>query len=338
MAELRMRPRPPLSALVLGAFALIAVLGPAFAPWDPSAQVDPASTRYRPPGATLLEVPLADGRTLLADTVERASADGGEGDAWIVGRRDTVLRVSAAERGSSADIPDLEARTYLLGTDKFGRDVLSRLLHGARLTFVIAGGAALIAFLLGTAVGTAAGLGGRWLDSGLMRLVDGILAVPWIFLLIALAAVVPPGVTTLVVLLGGTAWTAVARIARAQTLALHDEPWMLAARAYGAGPVRRVVRHLLPNALPAILVEVALQLGALITAEASLSFLGLGIPVPLPSWGTMIAEARHDIGVAWWATVVPAAAVAGTVLAIHLAGDALRDRLDPRAAAVGRAA
>ncbi len=320
--------RPSLVALAL--LGVLGIVGPWLAPHPPHGQIDPVSTRYRPPLTRLLEVRLEEGGMLLADRAER------RGDDLVVERRGERQRIPGARLApgvaAAADDGELPGRLFLLGTDKFGRDLLSRLLHGARLTLLVAGAAAGIAFVLGTLVGVVAGLAGRFTDAILMRIVDGLLAIPWLFLLIAIAAVVPTGPTTLTLILGGTAWTAIARIARAQTLALRDEPWMLAARELGASPARRVLRHLLPNALPPILVEGALVVGALVTAEASLSFLGLGIPPPHPSWGAMIAEARHDVAIAWWATVLPALAVAGTVLVIHLAGDALRDRLDPRSA------
>ncbi len=238
-----------------------------------------------------------------------------------------------------AAIPDAAAGAlapgtgHLFGTDQLNRDVLARLVTGGRVSLMIAGLAVALAMTLGAGVGLVAGYAGGLIDTILTRLVDGALAIPRIFLLLLLVLVwerVPVG--ALIVALGVTGWLETARLVRGEVLRLRREPYLLAARALGASPARIILHHLLPNATGPLLVAATLGLGDVILLEAGLSFLGLGIQPPTPSWGVMILEARPVLLSAPWAGLFPGAAIVITVLAANLVGDALQSALDPRTA------
>lgn len=238
-----------------------------------------------------------------------------------------------------AAIPDAAAGAlapgsgHLFGTDQLNRDVLARVVSGGRVSLMIAGLAVALAMTLGAGVGLVAGYAGGLIDTILTRLVDGALAIPRIFLLLLLVLVwerVPVG--ALIVALGVTGWLETARLVRGEVLRLRQEPYVLAARALGASPARLILHHLLPNATGPLLVAATLGLGDVILLEAGLSFLGLGIQPPTPSWGVMILEARPILLSAPWAGLFPGAAIVTTVLAANLVGDALQSALDPRTA------
>jgi len=238
-----------------------------------------------------------------------------------------------------AAIPDAAAGAlapgsgHLFGTDQLNRDVLARLVTGGRVSLMIAGLAVALAMTLGAGVGLVAGYAGGLIDTILTRLVDGALAIPRIFLLLLLVLVwerVPVG--ALIVALGITGWLETARLVRGEVLRLRREPYVLAARALGASPARIILHHLLPNAMGPLLVAATLGLGDVILLEAGLSFLGLGIQPPTPSWGVMILEARPILLSAPWAGLFPGAAIVTTVLAANLVADALQSALDPRTA------
>jgi peptide/nickel transport system permease protein len=221
-------------------------------------------------------------------------------------------------------------RRFLLGSDRFGRDILSRVIYGARVSLSVGLIAVVLAAVLGLAVGSAAALGGALIDSLLMRCVDGLLAFPLLFLLILLVVLFRPSGFFVVVFLASASWMEVSRLARAEILSLKERDFVLAARALGARPLAILWHHLLPNALTPILVQATLLLGNLILAESSLSFIGLGILPPTPSWGNMIADGRDALATTWWVSVFPGAAIALTVLAVNLLGEGLREALDPR--------
>lgn len=305
--------------------AMAALAAPWIAPYDPNEQLDPAAGKLRPPLTRLVAVALDGDRWRLA---ERVSV---EGDRLVIesrGRRDSVP-LGAVRNRLGDGVRD--ERIFWLGSDRFGRDVLSRLLHGARVTFLIAGLAIVLVMTIGIAVGALAALGPRIVDAFLMRAVDGLLAFPWLFFLIALAALFPDrGVATLVVLIGASGWMGTSRLVRAELRSLREQDFVLAARALGASPPRIFFHHLLPHVATPLLVQATLALASVISVEASLSFLGLGIPRPRPSWGGMINEGRSLLLDAWWISTPPAMALVATVLALAVASDGLRDWLDPR--------
>jgi peptide/nickel transport system permease protein len=234
------------------------------------------------------------------------------------------------------DAQDLDRRLegpsadHLVGLDELGRDVLSRLLVGARVSVAVGLAVVGIAGTLGTLLGALAGAVGGRADTALMRLIDVFLAFPGILLAIALVAVLGPALEHVVLALVTIGWVAYARLARGQVLQLREQEFVLAARAAGV-PLGRMVRvHLLPNVLPVVLVQASLGLAGAILAEASLSFLGLGIQPPTPSWGAMINAGRSHLLDAPHLTLVPGLAIVISVLALNFLGDALVDRLDPR--------
>lgn len=217
------------------------------------------------------------------------------------------------------------------GTDHLSRDVLSRVVHGARVSLLVAGIAVLLSITLGALVGLVAGYLGGAVDTILMRLIDGALAIPRLFVLLLLLAAwerLPLG--AFIAAIGVTGWFGTSRLVRAEVLRLRAEAFVHAAEALGAGRRRVIFRHLLPNTAGPLLVVATLGVGDVILLEAGLSFLGLGIQPPTPSWGGMILEAKDVMITAPWASVFPGVAIIITVLAANLCGDALRDALDPR--------
>lgn len=209
---------------------------------------------------------------------------------------------------------------YLLGTDELGRDVLSRLLYGARLSVLVASVATVMTLGIGVAIGTCAGYVGGWVDVLLMRLTDVVLSFPLLLLAIALAALFQPGLTSILVVIGLVGWTSVARAVRGEVLSLRERDFVTAARAMGATPARLVWRHVVPNALPTILVMGALSTCNTILLDAGLSFLGLGIPAPTPSCGRMLSDSRAYYRIAPWLMIFPGLAIVYAVVAFNLLG------------------
>lgn len=226
--------------------------------------------------------------------------------------------------------------SHWLGTDEIGRDVLSRLLYGARLSLGVGMLAMLVAIGIGTAVGLVAGFAGGVTDAILMRLVDLLLAFPRLFLALLVVALWGPSVWLVVVVLGTTGWMSTARLVRAQVQSVRDQEFVVAALAVGL-PLRRVlVRHVLPHCAGPVLVAATLMVGNTILAESALSFLGLGVQVPEASWGGMLNEARGAWRSAWWLAVFPGCLITLTVVAHNMLGDGLRDVFDPRLGRVAR--
>lgn len=309
---------------MVAALLLIAALAPWLAPYDPIEQLDPPASRHRPPGTVLAAVHLADDGWRLADRVRRTP---GGLEIERLGRVES-LTASQVENLTPNGVAD--RRVFLLGSDRFGRDILSRMLYGARVSLAVGLIAMALALTVGVALGSAAALGGRLVDTLVMRSVDALLSFPFLFLMLALAAFLRPGALATVAILGFTAWTGISRLARAEILSLKNREFVLAARAVGQHPLLILWRHLLPNAFTPVLIQATLLVGNLILIESSLSFLGLGIQPPLPSWGNLISEGRETLAYAWWVAVFPGAAIAFTVIAFNLLADGLRDRLDPR--------
>lgn len=224
---------------------------------------------------------------------------------------------------------------FPLGTDLFSRDVWSRIAFGARISLGIGALAMLVAVTAGVVVGGVAGYVRRWVDPTLMRLVDVGLAMPRIFvLLMAVALWERLPLAVFVLLIGLTGWFGTSRLVRAEVLSLREREFVAAARALGAEPARVIFRHVLPNAAAPVIVSAALGIGNVMLLEAGLSFLGFGVPSPIPSWGNMIADAFPKMTVAPWAATFPGLAISLVVMALNAVGDALRDALDPRREAV----
>ena len=220
---------------------------------------------------------------------------------------------------------------HLAGTDELGRDTLSRLLWGARLSLAVSVTVVSVSLALGLSIGGLAGYLGGWVDTALTTFaMNTFLALPGILLAIAFAAFLGPGFTNLVLALAIGGWAGYARLVRAQVMAARDREYVDAARALGAGGMRIFFRHLLPNIAQPILVQATIGMAGVILAEATLSFLGLGIPAPAPSWGSMLNDARLHLFDSPHLVLFPAATVAGAVLGFNFIGDALRDQLDPR--------
>ena len=220
---------------------------------------------------------------------------------------------------------------FMLGTDQLGRDVLSRILYGARISLLIGISAVAIAAPLGVAVGLVASYYGRVVDDLIMRVADVQLAFPFILLAVTMVAVLGPSLGNLIIVLGIAGWVPYARLSRSEVLTLKGREFIEAARSLGAGDARIITRHILPNVLTPVIVVGTFALANTIIVESTLSFLGLGVQPPDPTWGGMLSDSREYVTAAWWLWVFPGASILTTVLAINVVGDWLRDILDPRA-------
>ena len=219
---------------------------------------------------------------------------------------------------------------YVLGTDGNGRDILTRLAYGGRVSLVVATLAALSTLVIGSLVGSIAGFFGGFIDTILMRLVDILLSIPTLSLLILVSALYQPGAVLLALVIATVSWTGVARLIRGEVLSLRNRDFVDAARVIGASNTQIIARHIFPNVVPITVVWLSLAVPSLILTEAALSFLGLGVRVPTPSWGNMLQEARSSYRQAWTFVFIPGFMIYITVLAINLVGNTLRDALDPR--------
>jgi len=219
---------------------------------------------------------------------------------------------------------------YPLGTDTLGRDVLSRMIYGARISFFVSLSALSVALVIGATTGLVAGYFGAWVDHLLMRLVDIKIALPDILVALVLVSIVGPSVFIALVIVVFFIWITFARVTRAQVLVLRELDFVSLAKIAGASRAWIIRRHILPNVMNTLIVVASLTIGVVILLEATLSFLGVGIPRPTPAWGVMVADGRDHLSRAWWLSTFPGLAIVLVVLAFNFLGDWLRDRLDPK--------
>ena len=219
---------------------------------------------------------------------------------------------------------------HLLGTDDLGRSVLVRILYGARISLLVGFLAVGISSAIGIVLGSLAGYYGRWVDALIMRFVDIMLCFPTFFLILAVIAFLEPSIWNIMIVIGLTSWMGVARLVRAEFLSLRQRDFVLAAQSLGASDLRLIFRHILPNALSPVLVSATLGVAGAILTESALSFLGIGVQPPTPSWGNMLITGKQTLGSAWWLSVFPGLAILITVLGYNLLGEGVRDALDPR--------
>jgi peptide/nickel transport system permease protein len=219
---------------------------------------------------------------------------------------------------------------HLFGTDQLGRDVLSRMIWGARISLKVGFVATGIAILVGAILGAVSGYYGRWVDAVIMRFVDIMLCFPAFFLILAVIAILEPSIWNIMIIIGLTGWMGITRLVRADFISLKERDFVLAARVIGASDLRIIFVHILPNAMASILVAATLGIAGAILTESALSFLGIGVQPPTPSWGNILTAGKDNIDIAWWLSLYPGLAILVTVLGYNLLGEGIRDSLDPR--------
>ncbi len=222
------------------------------------------------------------------------------------------------------------SRQHWLGTDDSGRDILSRMIHGSRISLSVGFVAVGIALVIGIFLGSLAGYFGGWVDHIISRVIEILLTIPTFFLIIAIIAFLPPSIYNIMAVIGLTGWTGVARFVRAEFFKLKQLDFVMALRGLGASHTRIILLHMLPNAMAPVLVSAVFGIAGAILTESSLSFLGFGVPPPTPSWGDILSQSRDYIEFAWWLTVFPGSAIFLSITAYNLVGEGLRDAMDPK--------
>lgn len=282
----------------------------------------PAVEQYKSQGGEILERLLAN-RLALAGLVVVAVLILAALSAPLIAPHDpNAIDVDAILLPPSID--------HIFGTDVLGRDVFSRMLYGSRVSLEVGLVSVGIATLIGVVLGALAGYYGGWLEASVMRFTDMMLCFPTFFLILAVIALLNPSIINIMIVIGLTGWMGVARLVRAEFLSLKEREYVLAARSLGAGDLRIIFRHILPNAMAPVLVAATLGVAGAILTESGLSFLGLGVQAPDPSWGNILAEGKDNLEIAWWLSVFPGLAILVTVLGYNLLGEGIRDALDPR--------
>jgi len=231
------------------------------------------------------------------------------------------------DRKHVLEAPSIE---HPLGTDDLGRDVSSRVIWGARISLSVGFVAVGIAALIGIMLGAVSGYYGGWIDRIIMRFIDVMLSIPTFFLILAVIAFIEPSIWNIMIVIGLTSWMGMARLVRAEVLSLKEREFVLAAKALGAGDANIIVRHIMINSMAPVFVSAVLGIAGAVLIESALSFLGIGVQPPTPSWGNILTLGKDNIEIAWWLSVFPGLAILITVLSYNLVGEGLRDALDPR--------
>jgi len=336
-----------------------AFLAPFIAPFSPYDQQDFLVTAYQPPLARLdalilkqpkaLLIPLQQGggptvrlaNTLISDfqllktrnephAIRFIHEYHLEGKTVIYRQAMRMKTMPVEELANDGKEKISVTRTFILGTDQYGRDILSRVIYGSKISLSIGFLVVLISVTLGTVIGVTSGYFGGWADAVMMRVVDVLVAFPALFLILIIIATFGNSIYLIVITLSFTGWMGVARIVRSQVLSLKEQEFILAAKSLGLSSMRIIFRHLAPNTLTPVIIAATLRIGSIILTEAGLSFLGLGVQPPTPSWGNIINEGRDSLLNYWWISTFPGIAILTTVVCFNLIGDGVRDALDPR--------
>lgn len=302
--------------LLIGLIGLLMICGAViFGPsvLGPGPPSDPANSALAPPGSLMTVLELNDGRTLVSPSVTTTD------HSMIVDGRFSLEEIPLTAVSST------RIERSWLGTDRYGRDLLRLMMSGGRLSLTIAALGVLVSLIVGLTVGLCAATGGRIIDAVLMRGVDALMAFPTLLLLILCAAVLDPGAATLVVLLGFTSWMGLSRLVRGQVLSVRERQFVMAARVAGTPWYRMWSWHFLPEIRGPVAQDVALRLGDLVLAEATLSYLGLGLPPTTPTWGLLVSEGHRVMLDAWWPATIPGLAIAFLVICFALIGDGIQE-------------